>query len=74
MKYIFSKNVKELIVKRSEDLVIKMFITPDNEMCNNSIEYIYEWKVADGNDPNNYELGNTLLILYYNYTYTKIRF
>jgi len=55
---MFSKNIENLIIKRNEDVVLKMIVTPDNEMCNNSIELIYEWKVAKGNNPNNYDIGN----------------
>jgi hypothetical protein len=39
-------------VKRSEDVpVINIIVTPDTEVCNRSIEYIYEWKIYNGSSP-----------------------
>lgn len=68
MNIIFSKTIHPALkVKRSEDVpTIQIIVTPDNEVCNKSFEYDYEWKVFDGKFPLHYE-DECKLNLYFKY-------
>lgn len=66
LKIIFSRNnsIQPLTIKRNNDVpVINMIITPDTEVCNETMEYIYTWTIYDAMDESGYNVGN--IIIYY---------